>query len=200
MQKTQLIYILLGARRRVGKDTFGRFLVEELSSRGLPVYQRSFAGALRDEVADAMATCSELRSTSIWTEEASLKENVTRPLLIAWGQARRYFDPNCWVDKVIEFANFVRVRDGVRHQPRCFIIVPDWRFSNELIRVKEEAVKHGDRVVSLNITRPDAPEGTADEIANAPICAALATGEVGNNGSLEDLRKSAIQIVDAILK
>lgn len=196
--KTKLIYVLIGSRRRVGKDTFANILIEELKRSQCSAYRKPFAEALRQEVHDFLQH-TNLKDVDVWSEEPQLKEQVTRPILIAWGQAQRYYDLDYWVNQVAEFGTKAKRRhqelldgpggDVLSHH--CFVVVPDWRFPNELARIRAEAYREDDFVLALNVDRPGIPLTIPDEIENSPICTRLADFHIANTGTVEDLRAVA---------
>ncbi len=188
------LFILFGAQRRVGKDTAARLTQEILQRRGLYPVLASFAAELRGELREAL-TASGFKEAAgiVGTEDPTLKEKVIRPLLIAYGQARRYFNPNYWVDRLFESSEFGAT--GVPNHLRYVVIVSDWRFPNEYHRLVELAGK--ENVLMFTLERPGVTPAGPEEIENAPLCAAIAGSPILNFGTVEDLRKDlAIQFVD----
>lgn len=203
MKQTKLIYILIGSRRRVGKDTFAKLLRDEIVARGHPALIQSFAGALKDEVTALLAIDPAFRHLTGWVESPEEKENIVRPLLIAWGNAKRYLNPNHWVDKVAEFGKHVqRVHSvdyaaGMERAKYAFVIVSDWRFPNEILRLRAP-LEH--RVIGIHLTRPGAVEGTPDEQVNDPLCRAQSNIQVDNDGDLTKFAATARDLVTWISK
>ncbi len=194
--QTKLVFILVGARRRVGKDTFANLLCGEIKKSGFPVFSKSFAGALKDEVTRALLSSHHWPADlSGWSDEPEIKEKVIRPLLIAWGNGRRHFNENHWVDRVVDSSRQMRdqyveacLKDSELPKPYYFIVVSDWRFPNEIARIRGPL---GDKVFGIHMIRHGAPEGTPDEIINDPLCQKVADLYVSNEGSIEDLRSTA---------
>lgn len=200
---TKLVFFLVGARRRVGKGTFAAMLCDVIRRRGDIAIPMSFAGALRDELNYALKELEWPDAADAWTEEPGLKESVIRPLLIAWGNGRRYFNEHHWVDRVLVGANSrrelhkrSRAMVGQEGDKYLFIVVSDWRFPNEIVRLCAAARQSGDHVVGIHLSRKDAPEGTPDEQFNDPLCRALADTRIKNDGDPESLRECAFAILD----
>lgn len=195
INETKPFYILLGAQRRVGKDTFAKMLEKELSLH-VPTKIVSFAGALKSEVQEALEHL-DFPCTNAWTEDPGIKEKVMRPLLIAWGNGRRYFDENYWVDQVIRVGNSFQSHRDINDSPYRFIIVPDWRFPNERLRIRE-TLPEGGKVIAGLIWR-DGVTPTPDEEKNVPLCAGMSDFKIENRGSLEDLQKIASGFINDYL-
>lgn len=200
MSNTKLVFILIGARRRVGKDTFAAMFCDAIKENGGLVMPKSFAGALKDEVNIALRTQRWHEKIDAWTEDGDIKESVVRPLLIAWGNGRRYLNENHWVDKIVADAERVKKDHLDMHQwagtpvaPWLFVVVSDWRFPNEIerIRLGLRLCRGSGHCVGIHLSRPDAPEGTPDEIINDPLCQKLSDFQLVNNGDLKGLRELA---------
>lgn len=104
---------------RAGKNT---------AADGLKSYhQVSFAKALKEEVAEIMNEKGGfgLRIDFKKDEEAKIKY---RPLLVAWGEARRQAYENYWIDRL-----FKQIGHDLYH---CNYVVTDCRYRNEVQAIK----------------------------------------------------------------
>lgn len=180
-------YVLIGCSRRVGKDTFADYVQAELDWVGLQAIRTAFAEELRKEVALAFAGDPQL---DFWTQDPVLKEEVIRPLLIAWGCGRRRQDPDYWARKVQENAE-LRASFSMF---RPIVVVSDWRYVNELNYLR----KLGRSVISVCVSRPGA-ELAGEEPIHAPLCREAADVHVSNDGDLSQLREIATKFVNDVL-
>jgi hypothetical protein len=209
--KPKIAYILVGAAKRRGKDTLAAMIVEALNKHpvaNLPALvcarQYSFAAALREEVAQAFeSTCVHY---DVNTQDDVIKEGAVRPLLIAWGQMRRFQCSTYWVDQLMDRvdtdsqafpAHPIDIIANRYQAPAKWLVavVSDWRFPNELINVKD----HCSDVLSVHITRPGVPYAGPDETKNDPLCEALSDVQILNNGSLNHLRTQAEFITQKLI-
>lgn len=194
-RKSKLVFLLVGSRRRVGKDTFANLLCDELQKWGYPVIVKSFAGILKTEINKAMeAVGGWPEEVDAWTEDYQMKEKVIRPLLIAWGNGRRHFNENHWVDKLYASAS-TALRPNTAFNYR-FVVVSDWRFPNEIDRLR---FLNDDLVYGYHLRRASAPDGTPDEIINDPLCQRLANVCIDNSGDHETLKTIAKSQVQELL-
>lgn len=181
----KLVFILVGARKRVGKDTASKHIVSLLEKAGRQVASTSFANELKLDV-NKMAQAVNL-SINAFTEDAHEKEKIVRPLLIAYGMARRVLDQNYWVRKVVDFT--VERIDDIFAQPAnvtddyAFVVISDWRFPNELNHLREL----GHTAVGITIRRPSVRNDIPEEIENAPLCEAISEFTVLNDTDIDRL-------------
>lgn len=179
--KPDIVFILVGAARRRGKDTLAGILANKINDHEEPVSARvySFAYELRLEVQKALRDAGSY--IDVFTEDPVLKEKVVRPLLISWGQMRRHQDPSYWVKKlvrVVEHSAESSWGDGT-----FFAIISDWRFPNEFV-----ALNSGKYAVrTVHIDRPNIPYAGPDEQENDPLCSAMSMSHCYNRGTLTDL-------------
>lgn len=194
--KPRIAYILVGAAKRRGKDTFAKYLQEvnkECGDSCVVTKVYSFAEALREELSEAL-TFSGI-DLDVWTDDPVLKEQVIRPLLIAWGQMRRHQDENYWVKQLIEKVNQYAAgfeENEFGPMPDWLIaVVSDWRFLNELRQVQKTSLP----VFAVHIDRPGVPYAGPDEAANDPICKYYAPFRICNDGDLEYLKAQAGELL-----
>jgi len=179
-------FVLIGASRRVGKDSLAQLLERELRNRNVIVQTQSFANQLRHECAHAFNMPGNPR-LDFWTQNEHLKEDVVRPILIAWGQARRYQNENYWVDRLLATCDAGPI-------PSAVTIVSDWRFPNELTRIRDA----GHAITAIHLTRPGV-KPTAEEETFDPICRDLADISIANDGGWDKLEKRARLIADTLM-
>jgi hypothetical protein len=198
--ETKIVYILIGSRRRVGKDTFANLLCKEITSAGCPAVAHSFAGPLKDDVNGMLAATGGWPiALDAWTQNEEEKEKVIRPLLIAYGNARRHYDEGYWVHRLVANAENSRgtylALAGEEPKPYLFVVVSDWRFPNEIEFLRRQLLpgsgNHTCAVFGVHLSRSTAPTGTPDEIVNDPLCRGLADLFVANEGGLPELQSQA---------
>jgi len=182
--------VLFGASRRVGKDTAADMLMTELraadADRRLGRY--SFAQALRSEVADSLRIVRGRvdNALDVWTEDPTIKESVVRPLLIAWGRARRHQKSNYWAECVAE--------QILSDRPKVAVI-SDWRYPNEA-EVLGQVPRY--RTIKIHVSRPGiSPAG--DEAVNDPLCREMADFQWENNGTLDNLKETVHNFIQSNL-
>lgn len=153
-------FILVGPRRRVGKDTLSDELVRLFHRAGVASYKLGFAEALRNECDDLVNAKGQV--IDFWRESDDYKERFVRPVLLAYGQARTAEDPKYWAKRLLEGADLARravqkmrdnskipglddivtfgkidVPNNLRSDDRLVVVVPDWRKVIEAEHVKE---------------------------------------------------------------
>lgn len=167
----------------MGKDTAASIIVDEINKTPWARAMRwSFAAALRHECSIAYNRCDlmDFEPIDFWSEDPEIKERVIRPVLIAWGMARRHQDPNYWVRQVIDSIEYHDVGD--KH---TFAVVSDWRFPNEFTQF----AKAFPGLFSIHISRPGQAM-TPDEIKHDPEVRLNAGFHIENSGSPDDFQRS----------
>jgi phosphomevalonate kinase len=119
--------ILISGYAQSGKDTLANALVERLDEQQ-PVITK-FAHPLRMGLAAALKEVG-LGHIDVWTEDPKLKE-ILRPLMVEFGKWCRARDKDVFVK-----ATFNNVSD-LFDQGKEVAIIPDLRYSNEVLRFKE---------------------------------------------------------------
>ena len=180
-----------------GKDTVAGMVVEFF---GGAVRRCAFADALYAEVAEAFEVSEEYLRDRRWKEKPSLRLSPRfclddafvqvcreagvsvmsalspRRVLELWGtEYRRAQDADYWVRRLVDTGGDV--------------VIPDVRFANELQVV----------AVPLIVRRPD-QEILRDHHSDTLWRRGDGVPEVWNTGSLDDLRKSAIDLMSALPK
>jgi hypothetical protein len=187
--------VLLGGARRVGKDTAANILVSQINKMPWAHAQRfGFADELRRECHEAFNTLDASQSLppiDFWTNEPEIKEKVVRPILIAWGMARRHQDENYWVRRVFDSINFFRENGNVNdleekeHATHVFAVISDWRFPNEFL----QSERVFPTLVPIHISRPG-QDMTPDEIKHDPTIRSQAKFCIENSGTQDDFQRS----------
>jgi hypothetical protein len=136
----------------VGKDTFADSLYSILSKRGIKCYRESFAKQLKLQMEGFLM---EHLKISVLTQKAEEKK-IIRPLLVAFGEAKRKVNPNYWV----EVLDFLLLKNGLT-------IISDVRYENEA----DWILSKGGKILHLNRMNEDGsyiqPANKEEEI-NSP--------------------------------
>lgn len=120
------VVIGIAGTMRSGKST----LAKELAlSWDLPIV--SFAESLRMEVAQAFYPKKQRTDARFWWSRLEgIDKTLTRPILQAWGQAKRdFFDEDYWVDRMFDY---------MKRKGMDFAICDDVRHENEAQRILDE--------------------------------------------------------------
>lgn len=167
--------ILLGARARVGKDTVAKMISDIRDTYGSGGTRcLSFAAKLREEVQEAFP------QLDVYTQDPHLKETVVRPLLIAWGMARRHQDENYWVH---------RLTNSINPELSKVIVITDWRFPNELKEIEKIFASCPNiQILPVEVYRDGVPLASKDEEINSPLCNDLRKARILNLGDIQQLR------------
>ena len=146
--KTPNTVVLISGYARAGKDTFADGMLSESPDFG--IWKRSFASTLKDAANSYLDDCGlydEENGASFNDEEFKIKH---RDILVTLGRFARFIDKDVFASKLMKC--FASVVDGIRPNP-FHIIVPDWRYINELRVAKEWAETNGWRVITVRIDR-----------------------------------------------
>jgi len=156
------LLIGLGSKAKVGKD----FLAKELA-KIYDVERIAFADSLKLSVAKLLEEQGLLNSLNITYNELEqipeLKEKI-RPLLVAVGNTLRAFNPDHWINVVLNNKQFNKE----------ITIITDVRFPNEVKAIKKLSGYF------INIETNVAPANEV-EAHYAPIMAELADYTIVNN-------------------
>jgi len=173
--------ILIGYKKRQGKDTFAQLLIEELALRGVNSKKFAFADAMKDIVADMFdIDRNTLDYYKNKPESVIFDSKITdfRKLLQRFGSGKmkEIFGKTVWRDIVVKQFD----KDSVN-------IVTDFRFPEEYIKgaftVKvDRGIKNNDEHIS---------EKALDDFNFDYV--------VDNSGSLEDLKKEVKKVADLIV-
>jgi len=176
----------LGHRKRVGKDTFAKFLQIYFEKRHKTVVLVSFAWKVK-EYAHLLFGRYGVQSAEYYDEHPEAKDvmlsalNMTpRDVHIKLGtDIAREIHPNVWVDSTLD------VKADV-------IIATDTRFLNEVMTIKWRGG------LSFKVVNPRAPKSD-DKADNALADYADWDGVILNDGGLVDLDDKAEELVNIIL-
>lgn len=185
----------IAGKKRSGKDTFAKFLIEELKNLGYFSQRRAFADSLKDEAANMLVDYGRFDKIKIlqMMNEDQTKEKF-RLLLQWWGtEFRRELceNHNYWVESLLRWI------DITQSEAERFIIVPDVRFVNEFNAIKKEFG------YIIKITRPMlyiAEDVHKSETALDDFEDTTFDFVVDNNSSLEQLQYHAQIIAQSIVK
>jgi hypothetical protein len=178
-----------GHRRKVGKDTAARFLVNHirLEHGGLQVQRVSFATKLKQMCFELYGRYG-LQSIDYYEEHPDEKETFIpginsspRELWIRFGNFVRDFNPHAWIDFAVDTAK------------SPVVLIPDLRYLDEVERLREYDA------TLIKIERDSAPK--FDDVADTKL--ASFTGwdyVVHNNGTLAEFHECITKIVDKELK
>jgi len=180
-KKAKYPIILIGHKKRQGKDTFAQLLIEELAFRGVKTRKFAFADAMKDIVADMFdIDRNTLDYYKNKPERVVFDSQITdfRKLLQKFGSGKMkdIFGKSIWRDIVIKQFD----KDSVN-------IVTDFRFPEEYIKgaftIKvDRGVENNDEHIS---------EKALDNFKFDYI--------VDNSGSLEDLNKEVKKVANLII-
>lgn len=180
-----MIYGLCGYARS-GKDTIADILTlrkgvthykgQEFREPNEKVFRRSFADALKRELKMFLEKASE-KKVDFSDEETKIK---FRPLLVAWGEARRALSEDCWIDEMFDTMN-------IRHD----YVVTDVRYLNEAQVIK----KTGGKIIYVRRPNCNAANETEEKSIKEIIDAGLIDSVLDNNGSIEDLEHKVKSLI-----
>lgn len=149
------ILIGLGSKAQIGKDYAAAQLAKDHD-----VERVAFADSLKKDLAYLFDKCGFNFSEILLVPE--LKEKV-RPLLVAYGQTMRIFEPEIWVRRAFD-----------REFKSAITIVTDVRFPNEVAKIKEQ----GGVYIEIDT---DVPPANETEALYSPQMLKLADAVVRNN-------------------
>ena len=120
------VVIGLAGTMRSGKSTLAK---EIALAYDIPIV--SFAESLRMEVAQAFYPKRGMSEARFWWSRLEgIDKTLTRPILQAWGQAKRdFFDEDYWVERMFDY---------MKRKGMDFAICDDVRHENEAQRILDE--------------------------------------------------------------
>jgi hypothetical protein len=224
MRKT---IILIGGKARSGKDTAASRLISYLPSSAkyafatlLKDYSRADFGPMAQQITELVQKFSaeasmlefktkrdqkafrlgldnlekELCTTDIsqWYDEKNL---ITRNILQLYGTEvvrKRMNEENYWIDKVIE---------SIKKSNKTYHIITDWRFRNELLRIKKVLGDSwsifGDkyRIITCKIESNRETISQSEHSSEKDINEVKPDCIIANNGTLSDLEKNIEQFI-----
>ena len=172
---------------RVGKDSFGNMLSQELSVQyKKPNKKLSLAYELKKDL-DAFLV--KKFNISAFTENTEEKKFI-RPLLICYGtNLMRKKDPNCWINKLQKTID-INSASGI------ISLVCDIRFENEADWI------HGNNGILINLERLGIKPADENEKINGPTLQSKSDLNVNweHVENLQSLKPKVKQILKTILK
>ena len=163
-------FILLGHRKRQGKDTFANMLKEHLGDAKI----LSFAYPMK-KILSTMKGLSMDEFENLKNSDAQTRLEIQR-----FGQVmKEWFGEDVW-KTLVEVKAF--------DCKEKYIIVSDFRFPNEYI----------DNATTIKIVRDMEPSGD-DHISETALVDYTFDLNIYNTGSLEDLNKTAFYIAEELL-
>ena len=189
--KTEKQVILIGHKARQGKDSFARALATEIWLYGPDVKILSFATALKEIVADTFGISRKQLdyAKNLGRFRAFLKYRKLLFLVIDFrkilqqfgdGKMKHYFGKNVWKDIV---------EKQISETDAKVIIIPDFRFKNELI----------EGALTIRIERPGTTLQSTHK-SEVDLDDFEYNLYLLNDGDLKDLSHKAFELAKATLK
>lgn len=169
--------VLIGHKKRQGKDTFAKMLSEEAKRQNVAAEVLSFANPLKEIVADMLNVSTETLET-MKNESPRYRELLQR---FGSGKMKEFFGLDVW-RKMVEKEIEELALNGVK-----LVIIPDFRFPTEYINT----------AVSINVVRDESEcdphiSETALDGFNYQIV-------VHNTGTLQDLEDAAKRVFSFVM-
>lgn len=140
--------VLISGYARAGKDTFADGIVS--FNDNWNTWKRSFASTLKgasNEYLNNVGLYDEENGVSFDDEEFKVRH---RDILVTLGRFARSIDKDVFASVLMR--SYSTMIEAVRPNP-IHLIVPDWRYINELRVAKEWAETNGWRVITVRIDR-----------------------------------------------
>lgn len=173
-----MVVIQIGHKKRQGKDTFAEFLTEHAESRGLKVGTLSFATALKEIMADTLGISIE--TLNILKNDSEHYRAVLQRF--GSGKIKEYFGDTVWRDITAKQV------EALREEGYDLVIIPDFRFSYELI----------DGAITYNVVRDRSYKG--DHISETALDDYPYDTIIHNTGTLEELSRMASNTIKVLFK
>jgi len=182
----------ISGKARVGKDTFAEMLAEELYKRTHKLY---VIMAYAHELKKAVQAHFNLSYSQLWGDKKEVEDRrypkgdrfwTGREMLQEYGQFFRTIDNNFWVKKLFD------VIDDNEYEN---VIITDLRHLNEVDAVVNKGGYH------IKVVRSDKPVVHNDQhISETALDEDYKVDAlVLNNGTLEELKEKASDVVKAIM-
>ena len=174
--------LLLSGKAESGKDTF--YSLARGNSTMSMIYRLAFA----DEV-------KKVSKMMGWNGEKD--DNGRSGLIMVGDGARKYFDPNVWINKVIEHLE--------QFGSSSIVVVTDCRYPNEIEMLKDWAANRGVDAYAIRIERTNHVSRLTEE--QRSNLSEIALDDYGpwdyiivNNDGLEEYKDGVKTLLDDILK
>lgn len=197
--------ILLGGKKRTGKNTAKDIIVEYLQQKRKIVVEESFALVIKDIVCDLLdLTPTELDAlknrqgvVKSFTVDGNPISTVThRKILQVLGTDVRdkHFDKFLWVDMF--------VRRLHKHQTKdIFVTVDDWRFPHEYERVRD--IFGEDNILPIIIERDSLPQDDLHDLHDSETALddfyTPSLIRIKNNDTIGDLRGKLHTVLEGVI-
>jgi hypothetical protein len=202
--------IIVGYRKRVGKDSFFQ-IVKDLYP-GKKVIRVAFADALKDEIYERILKPNHLDKDVL---EDDVTKSVMRPMMQWYGtQFKRNLlfkgNPDHWIDKAVEkikdyspnlwhkiLRKFKFVPYYFLNNKNVIFVITDGRFSNEIIKSKSEL-----NAIAINITRRSVFDPNDQHISEIELDSHLSLFDytIENDGTLDEYREKIKKLMNNILQ
>ena len=177
----------ISGKARAGKDTLADFISEESKKIGTITNKSSFAYLLKKMAMESFNLSHRQVYGDLKEVYDERWEKTPREILQLFGEGFRNIHEDYWVVSLLNVLN---------NFPNHNHVVADVRYFNEYFRIKEE----GGYVIRI-----ERDASKRDKITNPNHISETALDDIefdyviDNNGSLEDLRQKAIEIVNTII-
>lgn len=153
-----MLIFLISGKAEAGKDSFYEIATPLFIKEDYNIHRVAFGDGVK-EVARSMG----------WNGE---KDEAGRSGLIMVGDgARKYFDPNIWINKAIEKLSTIHEALTYMLNDETAVFVTDCRYKNEITMLKEWGEKYGHIVYTVRIDRPNhISRLTPEQLANPSEC------------------------------
>lgn len=168
--------ILVGHKKRQGKDTFAEYLIYQLDGKGIRAEQLSFANPMKAIMAESLGV--DMETLDAMKNGSEHYRSVLQRF--GSGLMKKHFGDTVWRDMAVkEFEKLER--DGVD----C-VIISDFRFPCEYI----------EGATTINVIRNN--ECTGTHISETALDGYKYDYTIENTGSLSDLDNMADNMADII--
>lgn len=130
-----------------------------------------------------------------------VKDEKGRQLLQLIGDGGRSYNPNIWVEKLLDSLNsFVR---SYINSSKLLVLIPDTRYKNEVMKLLEWGDIFHNRVFTVRIERPNFDNGlTKEQLNNSSEMDLDDWGiwdvKITNDSSLENLQLSVLNMMEVL--
>lgn len=187
--------IILGGNAGAGKDTFGQMLVDRFKALAVPNRLDSYAWTLKQVVhlKYGIPMLTLLGDKTVKESTYRYGKSVRRILQDEGEYARQTCGATVWADRLVE---------RLLHQEERVAIVTDARHPNEEITGMRRRLEGDGRltlVVRVVNPRVEVTRGHPSEDLIADASNDIFDLVVSNTGSLDDLRRTAVDVANAAL-
>lgn len=179
--ETKRTILLISGYIGSGKDTIANYLVK---NNGW--YRIGIADTLKDYISKIYNIDRKLLDTQEG-KKTIYKDNITyRDLLINVGCSHREQDEDFWINKVI---------DIIKNKDLNKIVIPDLRFINEYIKIKNTFENNGYNIYTLRVIRPNNCYEKINDISETSMDNFKFDYIINNDNSLDILYENIKSII-----